>query len=149
MSTLHSESRKRRVDSAGERVVLAIAVATPGGIGSLTIRLLAQHLGLKPMAIRARLLTDTELSLRFGPWISPQLNRRIPCTSPHAATQPPLVIASGAASGIPQQPLHVLASELAVVRRSDREPNWDTAHPRPCQRSNDAGCVFGTVRCRS
>jgi hypothetical protein len=39
--------------------VLAIAVATPGGIGSLTIRLLTQHqhLGAKPMAIRARLLT--------------------------------------------------------------------------------------------
>jgi hypothetical protein len=58
--------------------VLAIAVATPGGIGSLTIRLLAQHLGVKPMAIRACLLTDTELSLRFGPWISPKLNCRIP-----------------------------------------------------------------------
>jgi hypothetical protein len=43
-----------------------------GGVGSLTIRLLAQHLGVKPMAIRARLLTDTELSLRFGPWISPE-----------------------------------------------------------------------------
>ena len=52
--------------------MLAIAVATPGGIGSLTIRLLTQHLGVKQMAIRARLLTDTELSLRFGPWISPQ-----------------------------------------------------------------------------
>ena len=51
MSTLHSESRRRRVHSAGERVVLAIAIATPGGIGSLTIRLLAQHLGVKPMAI--------------------------------------------------------------------------------------------------
>ena len=72
MSTLHSESRRRRVHSAGDRVVLAIAVATPGGIGSLTIRLLAQHLGVKPMAIRAGLLTDTELSLRFGPWICPQ-----------------------------------------------------------------------------
>jgi hypothetical protein len=45
--------------------------------------------------------------------------------SPHAATQPPLVIASGAASGIPQQPLPAVASELAVVRRSDREPNWE------------------------
>jgi hypothetical protein len=32
-------------------VVLAIAIATPGGIGSLTIRLLAHHLGVKPMAI--------------------------------------------------------------------------------------------------
>jgi len=53
-------------------MVLAIAVATPGGIGSRTIRLLAQHLGVKPMAIRAPLLTDTELSVRFGPWISPQ-----------------------------------------------------------------------------
>jgi hypothetical protein len=51
MSTLHRESRRRRVHSAGERVVLAIAIATPGGIGSLTIRLLAQHLGVKPMAI--------------------------------------------------------------------------------------------------
>ena len=47
----HRESRRRRVHSAGERVVLAIAIATPGGIGSLTIRLLAQHLGVKPMAI--------------------------------------------------------------------------------------------------
>jgi hypothetical protein len=72
MSTPLSESRRRRVHSAGERVVLAIAVATPCGVGSLTIRLLAQHLGVKPMAIRARLLTDTELSLRFGPWISPE-----------------------------------------------------------------------------
>jgi hypothetical protein len=31
-------------------VVLAIAVATPGGIGSLTIRLLSQGLGVKPVA---------------------------------------------------------------------------------------------------
>jgi hypothetical protein len=31
MSTPISESRKRRVHSAGERVVLAIAIATPGG----------------------------------------------------------------------------------------------------------------------
>ena len=59
MSTPLSESRKRRVHSAGERVVLAIAIATPGGVGSLTIRLLAQHRGVKPMAIRTRLLTDT------------------------------------------------------------------------------------------
>ena len=58
MSTPISESRKRRVHSAGERVVLAIAIAT-GGVGSLTIRLLAQHRGVKPMAIRTRLLTDT------------------------------------------------------------------------------------------
>ena len=50
ISTLHRESRKE-TRSAGERVVLAIAIATPGGIGSLTIRLLAQHLGVKPMAI--------------------------------------------------------------------------------------------------
>ena len=27
--------------------------------------------------------------------------------------------------GIPQQPLPAVASELAVVRRSDREPNWE------------------------
>jgi hypothetical protein len=59
MSTPLSDSRKRRVHSAGERVVLAIAIATPGGVGSLTVRLLAQHLGIKPMAIRTRLLTDT------------------------------------------------------------------------------------------
>jgi hypothetical protein len=53
--------------------VLAIAIATPGGVGSLTIRLLAQHRDVKPMAIRTRLLTDTELvSVRLGPWISPQ-----------------------------------------------------------------------------
>ena len=77
-----SESRRRRVHSAGERMVLAIAVATPGGIGSLTIRLLAQHLGVKPMAIRARLLTDTELSLRFGPWISPQAELPYPLYVP-------------------------------------------------------------------
>ena len=53
---------------------------------------------------------------------------------PHAATQPPLVIASGAAGGIPQQPLPAVASELAVVRRSNREPNWEpyatTIHAR-------------------
>ena len=42
----------------GERVVLAIAIATPGGVGSLTIRF-AQHRGVKPLAIRTRLLTDT------------------------------------------------------------------------------------------
>ncbi len=40
-------------------MVLAIAIATPGGVGSLTIRLLTQHRGVKPMAIRTRLLTDT------------------------------------------------------------------------------------------
>jgi hypothetical protein len=55
MSTRLSESRKRRVHLAGERAVLAIAIATPGGVGSLTIRLLAQHRGVKPMAIRTRL----------------------------------------------------------------------------------------------
>jgi hypothetical protein len=81
MSTLHSESRRRRVHSAGERVVLAIAVATPGGIGSLTIRLLAQHLGVKPMAIRARLLTDTELSYASDLGSLSKLNCRIPCMS--------------------------------------------------------------------
>jgi hypothetical protein len=59
MSAPLSESRKRRVHLAGERVVLAIAIATPGGVGSLTIRLLAQHRGVKPMAIRTRFLTDT------------------------------------------------------------------------------------------
>jgi hypothetical protein len=80
--------------------VFAIAVATPGGIGSLTIRLLAQHLGVKPRAIRARLLTDTELSYASDLGSLPKLNCRIPCMSPHAATQPPLVIASGAVSGI-------------------------------------------------
>ena len=114
MSRLHSESRRRRVHSAGERVVLAIAVATPGGIGSLTIRLLAQHLGRKPMAIRARLFNRHRVvpTLRTLD-LSPKLNCRIPCMSPHAATQPPLVIASGAASGIPQQPLPAVASELA------------------------------------
>jgi hypothetical protein len=125
MSTLHSESRRRRVHSAGERVVLAIAVATPGGIGSLTIRVLAQHLGVKPMAIRARLLTTPSCPYASDLGSLPKLNCRIPCMSPHAATQPPLVIASGAASGIPQQPLPAVASELAVVRRSDREPNWE------------------------
>jgi hypothetical protein len=93
--------------------VLAIAIATPGGIGSLTIRLLAQHRGVNTMAIRTRPLTDTELSLRLGPWISPQAELPYPCMSPHAATQPRLVIASGAASGIPQQPLPAVASELA------------------------------------
>jgi hypothetical protein len=45
MSTPLRESRTRRVHLAGERVVLAIAIATPGGVGSLTIRLLAQHRG--------------------------------------------------------------------------------------------------------
>jgi hypothetical protein len=40
-------------------VVLAIAIATPAGVGSLTIRLLTQHRGVKPMTIRTRLLTDT------------------------------------------------------------------------------------------
>jgi hypothetical protein len=59
MATPLSESRKTRVHSAGERVVLAIAIATPRGLGWLTIRLLAQHRGVKPMAIRTRLLTDT------------------------------------------------------------------------------------------
>jgi len=63
-------------------VVLAIAIATPGGIGSLTIRLLAQHLGVKTMAIRTRPLTDTELSLRLGPWISPQAELPYPLYIP-------------------------------------------------------------------
>ena len=82
--------------------MLAIAVATPGGIGSLTIRLLAQHLGVKPMAIRARLLTDTELSLRFGPWISPQAELPYPlyvparrdATAPVIARGPPVASAA-------------------------------------------------------
>ena len=77
------------------------------------------------MAIRARLLTDTELSLRFGPWISPQAELPYPLYVPARRDATAPSHRQRAASGIPQQPLPAVASELAIVRRSDREPNWE------------------------
>jgi hypothetical protein len=61
--------------------VLAIAIATPGGVGSLTIRLLAQHRGVKPMAIRTRLLTDTSSRAGSRIWTVPGfgLSKRCSC----------------------------------------------------------------------
>ena len=52
MSRPVNDSRKKRVPLSRERVLLgAIAVADAGGVASLTIRSLAQHLGVKPMAL--------------------------------------------------------------------------------------------------
>ena len=52
MSRPANDSRKKRVPLSRERVLLgAIAVADAGGVASLTIRSLAQHLGVKPMAL--------------------------------------------------------------------------------------------------
>jgi AcrR family transcriptional regulator len=52
MSQADNESSTKRVPLNRERVLRgAIAVADAGGIGSLTIRSLAQHLGVKPMSL--------------------------------------------------------------------------------------------------
>ena len=52
MSQADNESSTERVPLSRERVLRgAVAVADSGGIGSLTIRSLAQHLGAKPMSL--------------------------------------------------------------------------------------------------
>ena len=52
MSQAAKESSTERVPLSRERVLRgAVAVADSGGIGSLTIRSLAQHLGAKPMSL--------------------------------------------------------------------------------------------------
>ena len=52
MSQGDNESLTKRVQLSRERVLRgAVAVADSGGIGSLTIRSLAQHLGAKPMSL--------------------------------------------------------------------------------------------------
>jgi AcrR family transcriptional regulator len=52
MSQAHNQSSTERVPLSRERVLRgAVAVADSGGIGSLTIRSLAQHLGAKPMSL--------------------------------------------------------------------------------------------------
>jgi AcrR family transcriptional regulator len=52
MSQADNESSTERVPLSRERVLRgALAVADSGGIGSLTIRSLAQHLGAKPMSL--------------------------------------------------------------------------------------------------
>ena len=52
MSQADNESPTGRVPLSRDRVLLgAVAVADSGGIGSLTIRSLAQHLGAKPMSL--------------------------------------------------------------------------------------------------
>ena len=52
MSAPVRDGRKRRVPLSRERVLLgAVAVADAGGADALTIRSLAQHLGVKPMAL--------------------------------------------------------------------------------------------------
>ena len=52
MSQADNESSTKRVPLSRERVLRgALAVADSGGIGSLTIRSLAQHLGAKPMSL--------------------------------------------------------------------------------------------------
>jgi AcrR family transcriptional regulator len=52
MSQVENVSATERVRLSRERVLRgAVAVADAGGIGSLTIRSLAQHLGVKPMSL--------------------------------------------------------------------------------------------------
>jgi AcrR family transcriptional regulator len=52
MSQADNESSTERVPLSRERVLRgAVVVADSGGIGSLTIRSLAQHLGAKPMSL--------------------------------------------------------------------------------------------------
>ena len=52
MSQADRERSTERIPLSRERVLLgAIAVADAGGTGSLTIRSLAQHLGVKPMSL--------------------------------------------------------------------------------------------------
>jgi AcrR family transcriptional regulator len=52
MSQAENLSTTERVRLSRERVLRgAVAVADAGGIGSLTIRSLAQHLGVKPMSL--------------------------------------------------------------------------------------------------
>jgi AcrR family transcriptional regulator len=57
-----NESAKKRVPLSRERVLLgAIDIADVGGVASLTIRSLAQHLGVKPMALYYHVANKDEI----------------------------------------------------------------------------------------
>ena len=62
MSRPVNDSRKKRVPLNRERVLLgAMAVADAGGVASLTIRSLAAHLGVKPMALYYHVANKDEI----------------------------------------------------------------------------------------
>jgi AcrR family transcriptional regulator len=90
MSEPASESREKRVPLSRQRVLLgALAIADTGGVASLTIRSLAQHLGVKPMAIYYHVankeeiidgivdlvFTEIELPSAEGDWQSEMVRR--------------------------------------------------------------------------
>jgi AcrR family transcriptional regulator len=80
MSQVENVSATERVRLSRERVLRgAVAVADAGGIGSLTIRSLAQHLGVKPMSLYYYVagkdeILDGIVDLVFGEIELPSLN---------------------------------------------------------------------------
>jgi len=62
MPTSVRDSAQQRAPLSRERVLRgAVAVADAGGIGSLTIRSLAQHLGVKPMSVYHHVANKDEI----------------------------------------------------------------------------------------
>jgi AcrR family transcriptional regulator len=62
MSEPVSDSRQRRPRLSRERVLrAAVAIADAGGLGSLTIRSLAQELGVKPMSVYYHVASKEEI----------------------------------------------------------------------------------------
>jgi AcrR family transcriptional regulator len=85
-----NDSHKKRVPLSRERVLAgAIAIADTGGVGALTIRSLAQHLGVKPMTLYYHVanknalldgivdlvFTEIELPSIDGDWRSEMIRR--------------------------------------------------------------------------
>ena len=97
---------EKRVPLSRDRVLTgALAVADAEGVGSLTMRLLAEHLGVKPMAlyhhvanksaiidgIVDRVFSEIELPSTSGPW-RPEMVRRA-CSARQVLRRHPWAIA--------------------------------------------------------
>src|SRR6266545_3129754 len=114
-----SESPEGRAPLSRERVLRgAVAVADAAGIGALTIRSLAQELGVKPMSVYHYVANKDEIldgivDLVFGEIDLPSTDVRA-----SGAPAPPL---GDRAHGVADHPR---SRDAATPRRGDRHPAW-------------------------